>query len=201
MLLIKRLKRYLMRTFFAHPHRYSGEDLCSGSDPLCMICGKPLSDFEKPKAPHESWVIFWVILFLTISPPDAATLINPPRDSIFMRDSLYTLNLNLEAEACPAASPCKFVINDDAGNTVVISGLMGKPWDTVSVPLSFPSTQFRADTRLVMLTFANSQGTVKGSWIMRLGWGDVSAVKRQMKVRERILGDFMTLPRIDGRVK
>lgn len=207
MKILKTLKQFLARKLFAHGHIYSGNDLANEDDPECMICGKPLSDFQKPRKTHEQWAIRWCILLaLTLSNAHAVKLASYPADSVYLRDSVYLIPIALEAQDCSRSQPCQIQVYDGAGGLgSVFNPVLGNPGDTLRIAYNFPASHFGASAKEVAFVFLDWKGVIRAQWVVKLGYKDpspptsrVGEVKAR-KVRGSI--DFKRLPRIDGRVR
>ncbi len=91
-------------------------------------------------------------------------------DSLFFRDSAYTIAVILDQSTCDSISPCILNFVDGAGPGSYFFGLRGKPGDTLKINYSFPANAFRLGNARIV--FTGPDGRKKAEWPIRLGYRD-----------------------------
>jgi hypothetical protein len=161
---------------FHRAHRFNFSEVLghNGESARCTICNKPLIEFKSPArlATHTLRIVLTLVsLLFAIARADNFAGIRA--DSVFLRDSIYTLKVAVTQSTCDAERPCILQIASEGGSGTSFKNLYGNPGDTISVPYNFPASQFKSGSVRATLFFFGSDNKAKDILMIGLGYKDI----------------------------
>ncbi len=159
---------YLREVVFHRRHKFLAPDLwINEGDARCTKCRKRLKDVS---GGFKFFGPAFLFLIFTIARADNFVAITP--DSVFFHDSVYVLKVAVTQSTCDTKNPCTLQIASEGGSGTVFKNLYGNGGDTISVPYSFPASQFASGASRVTIYFFGSDGKAKDIVASRLGYKD-----------------------------